>query len=166
MWSARLFVVALLGVILAVSSFNPVAAVSGIWIEKVTTNGDTTTSFVFEASWDPEHIQLKSGMNAVWFSPPLASGVYTVKELGPAGWALRVDCVGAESTFTYIPGGVRITYVAQDAVSCTFTNSPAAPVGGVVMAANTLALVAPWIAVIGLVGCISTAVVVAKKRRA
>jgi len=163
MRSANLFVVALLGVILAVSSFNPVAAVSGIWIAKVTTNGDTTTSFVFEASWDPEHIQLKSGMNAVWFSPPLASGVYTVKELGPAGWALRVGCVGAESTFTYIPGGVRITYVAGDAVVCSFTNSPA-PVGGVVIPANNFAIVAPWLAVIGLVGCVGTVVVVAKKR--
>jgi hypothetical protein len=39
------------------------------------------------------------------------------------------------------------------------------PVGGVVIPANTLALVAPWLAVIGLVGCIGTVVVVAKKRR-
>lgn len=38
-----------------------------------------------------------------------------------------------------------------------------APVGGVLMPANTLALVAPWVAVIGLVGCIGTIVVVAKK---
>jgi len=42
--------------------------------------------------------------------------------------------------------------------------APAAPVGGLVIPANTLAIVAPWLAVIGLVG-ISTIVVVAKKRR-
>jgi hypothetical protein len=41
----------------------------------------------------------------------------------------------------------------------------AAPVGGVVMPTNTFALVSPWLAVIGLIGCIGTAVVVAKKRR-
>jgi len=40
-----------------------------------------------------------------------------------------------------------------------------APVGGVVMPTNTFALVSPWLAVIGLVGCIGTVVVVAKKRR-
>jgi hypothetical protein len=42
---------------------------------------------------------------------------------------------------------------------------PEEAVGGVVIPANTLALVAPWLAVIGLVGCIGTAVVVRKKRR-
>jgi hypothetical protein len=36
---------------------------------------------------------------------------------------------------------------------------------GVVMPANTLALVSPWLAVVGLVACIGTVVVVAKKRR-
>ena len=40
-----------------------------------------------------------------------------------------------------------------------------APVGGVVIPANNLAIAAPWLAVIGLVGCIGTVAVVAKKRR-
>ena len=38
-------------------------------------------------------------------------------------------------------------------------------VGGVVMPANTLAIAAPWLAVIGLVGGIGTVVGVAKERR-
>ena len=38
-------------------------------------------------------------------------------------------------------------------------------VGGVVIPANNFALVSPWLAVIGLVGCIGTVVVVAKKRQ-
>jgi WD40 repeat protein len=38
------------------------------------------------------------------------------------------------------------------------------PVGGVVMPANNLAIAAPWLAFIGLVGCIGTVVVVRKKR--
>jgi hypothetical protein len=39
------------------------------------------------------------------------------------------------------------------------------PVGGVVMPVNTFAIFAPWLAVIGVVACIGTVVVVAKKRR-
>jgi hypothetical protein len=38
-------------------------------------------------------------------------------------------------------------------------------VGGALMPANTLALLSPWLAVIGLVGCISTVALVTKKRR-
>jgi hypothetical protein len=38
-------------------------------------------------------------------------------------------------------------------------------VGGVVIPVSTFAILAPWLAVIGLVGCIGTVVVVAKKRR-
>jgi hypothetical protein len=44
----------------------------------------------------------------------------------------------------------------------TLTFGNVAPVGGLVMPANTFALVAPWLAVIGLVGCIGTIVVVVK----
>jgi hypothetical protein len=39
-----------------------------------------------------------------------------------------------------------------------------APVGGVVMSVNTFAVLEPWLAVIGLVGCIGTIVVIAEKR--
>jgi hypothetical protein len=45
----------------------------------------------------------------------------------------------------------------------TFGNVP--PVGGVMMPTNTFALVSPWLAVIGVVGCVGTIVVVAKKRQ-
>jgi hypothetical protein len=38
-------------------------------------------------------------------------------------------------------------------------------VGGFVEPVNKLAVFAPWIAVIGLVGCVSTVAVVRKKRR-
>jgi hypothetical protein len=40
----------------------------------------------------------------------------------------------------------------------------AVAVGGIVVPANTLALVAPWLAVISLVGCVGTIAVLAKKR--
>jgi hypothetical protein len=38
-------------------------------------------------------------------------------------------------------------------------------VGGCVQPVNTFGLIAPWVAVVGLVGCIGTVVVVAKKRQ-
>jgi len=46
----------------------------------------------------------------------------------------------------------------------TFGNAAAA-VGGVVIPVKAFAVLAPWLAVIGLVGCIGTVFVVAKKRR-
>ena len=53
-------------------------------------------------------------------------------------------------------------------VDFTVSSPPPPPsptaVGGVVMPANNFAIFVPWVAVIGLVGCISTVVVVAKKR--
>jgi LPXTG-motif cell wall-anchored protein len=38
-------------------------------------------------------------------------------------------------------------------------------VGGYVRPVNTFGLIAPWLAVIGLVGCIGTGAVLAKKRK-
>ena len=50
--------------------------------------------------------------------------------------------------------------------SGTFTTDPTCgAVGGVVIPANTLAVLGPWLAVIGLVGCIGTVALVTKKRR-
>lgn len=178
MRSVRLFAVAVLAVILAITLFSPVAAISGITIKKITTNGDTTTQFGFVLSGQVSGAvsggQLPAGFNLVGggtypiYSAP--TGDYTVTEVVPSGWVLtKVYCEGTVSlppysTFTYIPGGVVIHFVEGDFVICGFTNSPAAPVGGLVMPANTFAILAPWLAVIGLVGCIGT-VVVAKKRR-
>jgi hypothetical protein len=50
--------------------------------------------------------------------------------------------------------------------SATFdvAGSCCAAVGGCVQPVNTFALVAPWLAVIGLVGCVTAVAVVAKKR--
>jgi len=49
-------------------------------------------------------------------------------------------------------------------VSFDNEGGPCPAVGGVVMPANTLAILTPWLAVIGLVTCIGTVVVVAKKK--
>ena len=54
---------------------------------------------------------------------------------------------------------------ASPCVSFTVVEAAPRPVGGIVEPVNKLAVLAPWLAVIGLVGCIGTVVVVAKKCR-
>jgi hypothetical protein len=167
-----LFAVAVLAVLLAASLFSPVAASGGIYIDKVTTNGDTITLFHFTFTYPDGSVHafdLVGGGSAVT-SGDLAPGDYRAIEEVPPGWVVTVRCeglinVGDVSEFTYIPEGVIITYVAEDTVFCAFTNSPVAPaVGGVVLSLNTLVLVAPWLAVIGLVGCVGIVVLVLRKR--
>jgi len=75
--------------------------------------------------------------------------------------SLSVGQYGAQTVANVPP-----LYPKSPCVAFTVVETPPAPppaVGGVVMPANTLAIVAPWLAVIGLVGCIST-VVITKKR--
>lgn len=180
MRSARLLGVAVLAVLLAASSFSPVFASGYIAIHKVTTNGDTTTWFYFDTDGPGlggTFILVGGASNS--FSGPASGwfpeGEYTFTEDVPAGWVLAgVDCADTEfnsvADFDYIPGGVTITLSGCGAegcsvlIDCTFTNSPAA-VGGVVTPTNMFAIVAPWLAVIGLLGCIATVAVVVKKRR-
>ena len=54
---------------------------------------------------------------------------------------------------------------AHDSASAEFTTDCPQTVGGVVMPANAFPIVTPWLAVIGLVGCIGTVVVVVAKKR-
>jgi hypothetical protein len=187
MRSASLFAVLALVFVLAVSSFSPVFAAGYIHVEKVTTNGDTETIFLFDSS-SLGGFQLVGGEST---DPNFAGPFYasdfplTITEQVPDGWVLTgVDCVddvsvGSIANFEYVQGGVTISILnpqqncpdeGQGAIcfvliTCTFTNSPVSPsVGGVVIPANTLAILMPWLAVIGVVGCIGTIVVIAKKR--
>jgi hypothetical protein len=152
--------------------FSPVAASGRIEIVKVTTNGDTTTEFPFEVAGDvSDSFELAGGDEPYLIYPgAVETAKVAVIELVPDGWVLtNVNCEGLPavepSTFEYIAGGVVIVFVAPDLVVCTFTNSPEQAVGGAVLPANTLAILGPWLAVIGVVGCIGTIVVIAKKRR-
>jgi hypothetical protein len=63
-----------------------------------------------------------------------------------------------EAVEVRIEGFVELNVDDFDLEAC-----PAA-VGGVVMPLNNLVMLSPWLAVIGVVGCIGTVVVVAKKR--
>ncbi len=72
---------------------------------------------------------------------------------------------------TFINGGTftnrchGTVNIAPTSGTGTFTTDPTCPaVGGVVTTVNAFSLLTPWIAVLGLIGCIGTAVL-AKKRR-
>jgi hypothetical protein len=63
------------------------------------------------------------------------------------------------------PGSWTLSTTANYMISAIVDPYTPPSVGGVLMPANTLALVSPWLAVIGLVGCIGVVVVVVKRRR-
>lgn len=80
------------------------------------------------------------------------------------------------SQYTFVTGaGLNLsleplTYTGSctvpGAITLDFTfSTPTAAVGGVVIPVNKFAVLAPWLALIGLVGCIGTVFVVAKERR-
>ncbi len=178
MQSARLLVVATLAVMLAGPLFSPVAVADplrGILIDKITSNDDVTTIFLFEVSGQISDSFERVGNGKPRFMELITSGQVTVMEKVPPGWVLvDISCqgeakVGAEpSTYEFIPGeGVIIHFVEPDLVMCTFTNSPAAPaapVGGVMESVNKLAILAPWLTIVGSVGAISAVIIRSWKR--
>ena len=90
-------------------------------------------------------------------------GGYAVSNAGPGPYA-----AGDEWNLDRFAGWILTCCPLSDLAFKTYVaTAPPSPtaVGGVVLPANTLVLVAPWLTIIGLVGCVGTAVVVAKKRR-
>jgi hypothetical protein len=72
-----------------------------------------------------------------------------------------VVAAGASGSYS-----VTVSYFGQASALVQFTVSqpqrPSVPVGGVVAPVNTFVILGPWLAVIGVVGCIGTVVAVAK----
>jgi hypothetical protein len=171
MRSAKLLVIAVLAVMLAGSLFSHAAgddALEGIFINKITSNGDLTTEFPFDVSGQISDSFERVGNGKPRFMDLTTSGQVTVIEKVPPGWVLvDISCqgeakVGAEpSTFEFMPGeGVIIHFVEPDLVRCTFTNSPVAPVGGVMEPVNKLSIIAPYLTFFGLI--VAFAVVIAE----
>ena len=190
MRSFRFLAVAVLAIVLAVSSLAYAQPEPGpaIDIAKVTSNGDVTTQFTFDVSGPASFssvVMLTGGAFSQLLSPD--EGTWTIAEVTPSGWVLvDISCsitvvteavvVGSFGVLSYAPQtdgssftvdlagrSVTIQYGLPDIVECTFTNSPAGPVGGVVMPTNNFAIAAPWLAFIGLVGCVGTVVVVSNR---
>jgi hypothetical protein len=60
---------------------------------------------------------------------------------------------------------LNLDYLSKDTWGILSLSSGAPVVGGVVMPTDALAVLSPWLAVIGLVGCVAVVVVVVKRRR-
>jgi hypothetical protein len=160
-------------------TFVYVYRVTHDWVEGDGTNGVTWN--------EANHIAASPGSSIPW----TAGGEWTTEDaaslevLYSGGWIAPWDVTGivqdwacGASNYGFMirypvgEDGSDVRFVYFDSketendpiLTVTFEPSGGCPaaVGGVVMPANTLALVAPWLAVIGLVGCIGTVVVVAK----
>jgi hypothetical protein len=93
----------------------------------------------------------------------------------PVGLIASPECSLEKGECTFVVsesarcGRYTVTYTEENnfglSVSGIFdVAGPCCAVGGCVQPVNTFALVSPWLVAIGLIGCIGTVVVVAKKR--
>jgi hypothetical protein len=123
----------------------------------------------------PFSLTLVGGWNTVSIPSALVSGdFYVAFECGTGGLDIRID-TGPVTGHSFIGNiwesdgkvhffGIRPQWNYMIRAYVDPAPEPA-PVGGVVIPANAFVLISPWLAVIGLVGCIGTVVVVAKKRQ-
>lgn len=169
--SAGLLVVAVLAFLLAACSVGHVYAQWGVAVSKIAIGGEDT-DFGFKVvgpGGQVEDFVLKDGE---WWGAPGIAGDWVFTETAiPPGWVLRsIDCRSldgdGESSWEVDLANARVTVhlALYEDVYCTFINQRIA-VGGVVTPVSRLGILAPWLAVIGLVVCMTIVVVVVKKRR-
>ncbi len=150
-----------------------------VWIRDLT---GPMVRFTFAIGWDPtliEYVEYENFVEALgWtvdteqISPSGSLMYYNLVAYGDsysedAIWAvITFHCLGEGSTtiqasgFIWDPPGVKIPL---DPAASTVNQLPN-PVGGVVMPTNTLSILAPYLALAGLVIAVS-AVVLVKRRR-
>ena len=83
----------------------------------------------------------------------------------PDGTRIAFDVSGG-SIYVMNADGTGATEARSDGYKPDWQRLPPAPVGGFMEPVNKLVVLAPWLAVIGVVGCIATVAVVSKKRHA
>jgi hypothetical protein len=206
MRSARLLAVAVLAVVLAVSSAQNVFASTEIAYDDGTFVGSTTANYLGVmftvtggASMKLVQIRFRSPQatpythtvyvtqsdhttvitsfaitvtTSGWQTVSVPGGGVAVPQdffvvLGASSVELNFDAVN-DYDRSYVGATLAgmVGYTGGDFLLRAYVDPVSGPVGGIMIPVNTLALVAPWLAVVGLVGCIGTVVVVAKKRRA
>jgi hypothetical protein len=174
MRSASLFAVAVLAVVLALSSAGHVYAQWGVVVSKIAIGGEDTV-FGFKVVHPSGQVETFLLKHDEWWEWLGVAGDYVVTETAiPPGWVLTsIDCgfnfiePSPESSWEVDLANARVTVhlALEESVVCDFINERIAVGGVVAEPVKTFAILGPWLAVIGLVGCISTVVVVAKKRR-
>jgi hypothetical protein len=149
-------------------TFDPPAACPGTEVQVYVVLGQASTESLAHAAnglvtsffvWsDP--VGLIAGQDCLggsFFDPSVPVCRFLVSESASCGTRYTVTWSVKGTTAPNAP-------ISEDLGSGLFEVSCCA-VGGCVQPVNTFGLIAPWLAVIGLVGCISTVAVVARKRR-
>jgi hypothetical protein len=154
MGSMRLSAVAVLAVVLALSSMHSAFAIK---LSLDPTCGPYATEVTLVVTEFTNYLNVGVAMCS-----PEDPGL-PCQEAGPCTYDVNglptLTCVFPAPLFPIM----LLVTEGDESASVIFTDCPA--VGGLVTPVNTLAILGPWLAIIGLVGCISTVVVVAKKRR-
>jgi hypothetical protein len=117
----------------------------------------TPTSWFTDIHLSSDPAGLISEYDCGW-NQPLVTCDFTVSESACAGPYTVTVTLDAQGT---IVGTADVQFT----VGTSECPSVCEAVGGCVQPVNTVALLSPWLAVIGLIGCIGTVVVVAKNRR-
>jgi hypothetical protein len=158
--------------LLALAGSSPVFGVDGAIIELTPPSGCPNDSVIVYAEFP---------------SPPPSFTAHVTFTSAPYGLLSELgtcidlvdDTIGVSCPFTVpesacaractVTASLTTDGTVVDSVSASFevpsTCGRACAVGGGVQPVNKLTTLSPWLAVIGLVGCISAAVVVAKKRQ-
>ena len=137
----------------------PAAACPGVSV--ILSAEMTPTSWFTDIHLSSDPAGLISEYDCGW-NQPLVTCDFTVSESACAGPYTVTVTLDAQGT---IVGTDRVQFTVGTDLCPNVPSCSTAAVGGCVQPVNTFALLSPWMAVIGLVGCIGTVVVVAKKRR-
>jgi len=160
-----------------------------IWVRGIPTDY-YMIGFDFRVEWDPTAMEYRyhTTKDHGWghgygLSKDMGFLFFTYPAIEDPGHAISVDDVWLTITFHCLREGTSIIIVKSvDTVwlwdgettvgvdfpyyGCTVTQFPPRPVGGVLVPAEKLTVLAPYLALIGLVGAVTAAVIVKKRRKA
>ena len=129
-----------------------------IMVVKNTIGGEGTFAFTVTGPSPSAPSITTSGGTGTTGLIPVAAGTYSISETVPTGWRLTGGSCssGTPESFTVPEGGT---------VTCTFTNEQLkAPVGGEVYSIDKLALLSPYLTLLGLLGAVGIAFAVRRGR--
>jgi hypothetical protein len=129
-----------------------------IMVVKNTIGGEGTFAFTVTGPSPSAPSITTSGGTGTTGLIPVAAGTYSISETVPTGWRLTGGSCssGTPESFTVPEGGT---------VTCTFTNEKLkAPVGGEVYSIDKLALLSPYLTLLGLLGAVGIAFAVRRGR--
>ena len=125
-------------------------------------SGDVVVDTVLLGKMSSFSLAAGSGQTERWNWPPIPFTFDSTTIYAAVGGSDK--SASSPVTMSWDAGGTS-DMAGWILAAVALTPAPTLPVGGIVVPVDTIAVLGPWLAVIGLVGCIGTAVAVAKKRR-